>query len=155
MKKLCNFVCLFACLEIFVPLENFSLPWRRHHYRWKAGNFELCSELMVIEKWGFISVPHLLWHGASVCYCHLTHTCCRAFSSGTVTTCFIRLRSVDAGNRTPHFSRARQTLLLTAPVPRNGFCWYKPSALKWKWKKKSSTVNEMFQIERNNSFYLS
>ena len=26
------FVCwLFACLEVFVPLEIFSLIWRRHH----------------------------------------------------------------------------------------------------------------------------
>ena len=28
--------CLF--LELIVPLENFSLIWRRHHYRWKAAN---------------------------------------------------------------------------------------------------------------------
>ena len=59
-------LCLFLCLGFFVPLENFSLIWRRHHYRWKAANFDLCSALMAIEQWGFFSVPHLLWHGASV-----------------------------------------------------------------------------------------
>ena len=52
----------------------------------------LCSALMVIEQWWFFSVPHLLWYAAYVYNGHLrgpmTHTCCRAFSSGAVTTCF-------------------------------------------------------------------
>ena len=26
-------VCLFVCLGFIVPLENFSLIWRRHNYR--------------------------------------------------------------------------------------------------------------------------
>ena len=55
-----------ACLEFFVPLENFSLIWGRHHFRWKAANFDLCSALMAIEQWWFFSVSHLLWHRASV-----------------------------------------------------------------------------------------
>ena len=25
--------CLFVCLRFIVPLENFSLIWRRHYYR--------------------------------------------------------------------------------------------------------------------------
>ena len=58
--------CLFVCLGLYVPLENFSLIWRRHHCRWRAANFDLCSTLMAIEQWGFFSVSHLLWHGASV-----------------------------------------------------------------------------------------
>ena len=62
---------LFACLGFIVPLENFSLIWRRHHYRWRAANFDLCSALMAIEQWGFFSLPHLLWHGASVYNGHL------------------------------------------------------------------------------------
>ena len=33
-------VCLFVCLLIFVPLENFSLICRRHHDRWMAANFD-------------------------------------------------------------------------------------------------------------------
>ena len=77
-----------------VPLENFSLIWRRHHYRWRAAHFDPCSALMTIEQWGFLSVTHLLWHGASVYNGHLrgsthdTHTYRRALRSGAVTTCF-------------------------------------------------------------------
>ena len=56
---------------LIVPLENFSLKWRRHHYRWRDANFELCSAFMAIEQWGFFSVPHLLLHGASVYNNHL------------------------------------------------------------------------------------
>ena len=59
-----TYTCLFVCLEFLVPLENFSLIWRRHHCR--AVNFDLCSPLMAIEQWGFFSMQHLLWHGASV-----------------------------------------------------------------------------------------
>ena len=62
----CLFVCLFVCLGFIVPLENFSLVCRRHHYRWRAANFDLCSALMAIEQWGCFSVPYLLWHGESV-----------------------------------------------------------------------------------------
>ena len=57
--------------RFIVPLENFSLIWRRHHYRWRAANFALCSALMAIEQRGFSSVPHLLWHGASLYNGHL------------------------------------------------------------------------------------
>ena len=56
---------IIVCLGFFIPLENFSLIWRRYHYRWRAANFDVCLELMNIEQWGFFSVPHLLWHGAS------------------------------------------------------------------------------------------
>ena len=89
-------VCLFICLGYFVPLENFSYIWRLHHCRWRAANFDLCPALMVIEQWEFFSVPHLLWHGASICNDYLrgardTHTYCRAFSSGAVTTRFYDL----------------------------------------------------------------
>ena len=84
-----RFVCFFG---LIVPLENFSLIWRRHHYRWRASNFDLCSALMA-----FFSVPHLLWHGASVYNGHfrgpVTFTCtyCRALGSAAVTTCFYDL----------------------------------------------------------------
>ena len=63
-------VRLFVCLEFSVPIENVSLIWRRHHCRWRAANFDLCSALMAIEQWGFFSVSHILWHGASVYNCH-------------------------------------------------------------------------------------
>ena len=58
---------LFVCLGFGVCLlENVSLIWSRHNYRWRASNFDLCSAFMAIEQWGIFSVPHLLWHGASV-----------------------------------------------------------------------------------------
>ena len=65
-----QFIRLFACL-VFVPLENFLLVWRRHHYRGRATNFDLISVLMVIEQWGFFNVPHLLWHKPTLYNCHL------------------------------------------------------------------------------------
>ena len=65
-KCFCLSVFLFVCLGFIVPLDNFSLIWRRHHYRWMSANFDLCLALMAIEQWVFFSVPHLLWHGASV-----------------------------------------------------------------------------------------
>ena len=62
---------LFVCLGFIIPHENLSLIYRRHHYRWRATNFDLCSAPMVIKQWGFFSVPHLLRHGASVYNGHL------------------------------------------------------------------------------------
>ena len=64
------YVCLFRFLFFFGvnrPTREFFIIWRRHHCRWRAANFDLCSALMAIEQWGFFSVPHLLLHGASVC----------------------------------------------------------------------------------------
>ena len=60
----------FVCFGVFVPLENFHLL-KRHHFRWRATNFDLYAEIMVIEQWGFFNVPHLLWHGPTLCYGHL------------------------------------------------------------------------------------
>ena len=40
---------------------------------------------LAIEQWGFFSVPHLLWHGASV------HTCRRSFGSEAFTICYYDL----------------------------------------------------------------
>ena len=39
--------CLFG---FFVPLKNFPLIWRLHHYLWKAANFDLCSAHKAIEQ---------------------------------------------------------------------------------------------------------
>ena len=58
---------LFICLGI-IPLEKFSLIWRRHHCRWRAANLDLSS---AIQQWGIFSVPCLLWHGKSVYNGHL------------------------------------------------------------------------------------
>ena len=64
---------MIVCLGFDIPLEKFSLVWRRHHYmyQWRASNFDLYSALMTIEQWGFFSVPHLLRHGASIYNGHL------------------------------------------------------------------------------------
>ena len=63
--------CLFACLEFIVPLENFSLIWKRQHCRWRAAHFDLCLALMAIEQWGFFNVPHLLRQWPTVYNGHL------------------------------------------------------------------------------------
>ena len=96
------FVCLWSFI---VPLENFSLIWRRHHCWWRATNFDLCSTLMAMEQWGFFNVPHLLayplwWSSPRT---RDTHTCCRAFDSGAVTTCFYDsgLSRPGIGTRSP------------------------------------------------------
>ena len=62
---------LFVCVEFIVPLENFSLVWRRHHCRWRAVNFDLCLVLMAIEQWGFFNVPHPLRHVPTIYNGHL------------------------------------------------------------------------------------
>ena len=40
-----NGMFVFVRLECFLPLENFSLIWRRHYCRSRAANFDLCSTL--------------------------------------------------------------------------------------------------------------
>ena len=57
------FVCLFGFI---LPLENFTLIRRRHHYRWRAASLGLCSALTAIKKRGFFSVPYLLWNWTSI-----------------------------------------------------------------------------------------
>ena len=52
--------CLIVCFRFFVPLENFSLIWKRHHYRWWTTNFDLYLPLMAIENW----------------WLFMYHTCC-------------------------------------------------------------------------------
>ena len=37
-------------LRFFIPLENFSLIWRHHHYQWKVANLYLYSALIAIES---------------------------------------------------------------------------------------------------------
>ena len=66
LSPLWDWMVLFVCLWILVPLKNFSLILRRHLYLWRTANFNLCSALMAIEQWGFFSMPHLTWHGASM-----------------------------------------------------------------------------------------
>ena len=84
-------------LGVRIPL---SLIWRRHHDRWSAANFDLCSALIAIERWGVFSIPHLLWHGASVYNGHLrgpvTLTPLPSCWQWSCHYLFLRLRSVTA-----------------------------------------------------------
>ena len=55
---------MYVCLESHSRI--FLLIWRRHHCRWRAANFDLCSALFVIVQSGLFSVPHLQCLWASV-----------------------------------------------------------------------------------------
>ena len=41
---------MFVCLGFFIPLEDFSLIWRRHHYRWKAADFDKSVHLWPLSN---------------------------------------------------------------------------------------------------------
>ena len=69
MSRLMMFI--FFVWGLSSHLKKISLVRRRHHYRWKASNFDICSALMAIEQWGFFFVSHLLSHGASFYNGHL------------------------------------------------------------------------------------
>ena len=110
------FVLLFW---IFRRTRNFFTQIETSPSPMKGCNLELCSARMDIEKCWFLSVPHLLWHGASFLKwssprTHDTDTYCRVFGNGIVNTFFLRLRSVAVRIRTlnlPHpylrFNRLR------------------------------------------------
>ena len=112
----------FVCVGFIVPLENFSLTWRRYHYRWKAANSYLCSSLKVIEQLGFFNVPYLHWHGASVYNGHLQESVTLTPIAERLAVnyhyLFLQLRSVAAGIRTPNLPLAGPTLSPTAPPSR-------------------------------------
>ena len=61
------FVWLFgefrSTRELFTHMETSPLPV-------EGCKFDLCSALMAIEQWGFLSVSNLLWYGAYVCNGH-------------------------------------------------------------------------------------
>ena len=110
--------CLFVCLFVW----GFSSHSRTFHsygnvtnIRWRVAKFDLCSALMAIEQWGFISVPYLQWHGTFV-YNGLLRgpvTLTPIMPSVWQWDCpylFLRLSSVAAGIRTPNLPLARRTL---------------------------------------------
>ena len=58
---------LYCFFGVFRPTQDFFTRMEMSSLPVKGSNFfYLCSTLMAIEQWGFFSVPHLLWHGASV-----------------------------------------------------------------------------------------
>ena len=114
----CLFVC-FVCLGFIVPLENFSVIWRRSQYRWRAANFDLCSALIAIEQWGFFRAPRLLWHGVPFYNGHLRGLVTQLLANVKRWSCyylFLR-RFVAVGIRIPQLPLASPTLLPTAPTP--------------------------------------
>ena len=68
-----NYIVLFVCLfgvyrptrEFFTHMETLPLPVKGCKF------WPICSSFMATEQWGFFSVPHSLWHGASVYIVHL------------------------------------------------------------------------------------
>ena len=108
-------VCFFLYLEFIVPLENFSLIWWRHHCRWRAANFDLCSALMAIEQWGFLNVPQLLWHGPTLYNLTLTPVVERLAKKLSLPV--LRLRSVATAYWTP-ISRMRDEHSTSSPSRR-------------------------------------
>ena len=58
----------FFILRCFCPSLEFSLMRRRHPCQCRAENLHFCSTLMAFEQWEFFSMPHLRWHGTSVCH---------------------------------------------------------------------------------------
>ena len=70
MLSVVVFYLEIVCVSLFFLIvwgfssrsKNFSLIWRRYHYRWKAANFDLCSALMATEQRGFFT------------YCDTGHT---------------------------------------------------------------------------------
>ena len=55
IKKLCLFITLkkisFICVGLyFVPPENVSLIFRRHHYRQRTANFDIYLVLMASDQ---------------------------------------------------------------------------------------------------------
>ena len=111
----CLFVCLFVCLGFIIPLENLTLIWSRHHYRWKAANFWPIFCTQGIDQWGFFSLPNLLWHVASVNKGHIrgpvTLTPIAEGLAVNLSLPFLRLSSDAFGIRTPSIPLARPTLL--------------------------------------------
>ena len=101
------FVCLFVCLfGVAVPLENFSLIWRRHHYRRRAANFDLCSAPMAMGSEGSLACHTSCDTGhpfKMVISEDPWHTYCRAFSGVAVTTCFYDLGLLRLGFEHPTF----------------------------------------------------
>ena len=64
------YVCLFVCFFLFVCLSSHSKIFLTY------GDVTITGEglrilTVAVAQWGFFSVSHLLWHGASVYNGHL------------------------------------------------------------------------------------
>ena len=84
---------MFVWFGCIVPLENVSLIKRRHHCLWRMTNLETyarhCLVRVLKRATPTLTKSHRLWW--SFLRTRDTHTYCRAFSSGAVTTWFYDL----------------------------------------------------------------
>ena len=92
-SRLFMFVCLFMCLSFHQTRECFT-HLGHYHYRSSAASFDDCFFTLCNWSEGFVSVPHLLLHIASVYNGHHRRQWWHALL-------FLRLWSVAAGIRTP------------------------------------------------------
>ena len=107
---------------MYISKKNVHWYLPNVHYRWRAGNFYLCSALMPTEQWGSIA-----WHT----YCDTGHLFIMVISEDPWHSHLLPsvwrwschylslwLRSVAAGIRTPKLPLAGRTLEPTAPQPQ-------------------------------------
>ena len=102
---LCTYINLIV-FGVFSPTQNFSL---------NTMTLPLpVIDLMVIEQWGFLSVPHLLWHGAWIYNSHLRGPVILTPATERLAVELLlpvfRFRFVTAGIRTPDLPHAWRTL---------------------------------------------
>ena len=94
---------LVGCMEFNVPLENFSLETSPLPV--KGCKFWPMLAFMAIEQWGFFNVPHPLRQGPTVYKGHLQGPVnSHLMPSVWQWSChylFLRLRSIETGDRTP------------------------------------------------------
>ena len=106
---------IFACFVwFFVSFENFSLIRRRHHYRLRAANLDLCSALMAIEQWRFLAVTPTVTRGTGPFIMVISedqwNTSITERLEVELSLPVYWLRSVAAGIRTPNLPLSRRTL---------------------------------------------
>ena len=104
-----SFVCLFVCMGVFVPLENFSLIWIRQYYRWRLQILTYARHLRPLSSEGTLAchtycnmgqpfkmvISEDPWH--SYLWLSVWQWSCHYL--------FLRLRSVAAGIQTPNLPR--------------------------------------------------
>ena len=121
-----NYSLYFLHLHEYTLMSGVST--HIHTSRWFAPEFfthmqtslpvkaiDLYSVFMAVElQWEFFSVPHLLWHGASIYDGHLlgpvTLTPVAERFAVELSLPVLRLRSVEAGSWTPNLSHERRTI---------------------------------------------
>ena len=103
-----------------------GLIWRRHHYRWRAANFDLCA----IEQWGFSRVPHLLytWHPFIMVRGPVTLSPIAERVAVKLSLPGFRLRSVAVGIRTPNLPLGGQR---SNPLRRYMILYFVCKEIRW------------------------